>query len=436
MTLVLKKQSFYSISMKTFLTTFITLLCTPFFVAAGYAQTGKMLKQAAKAATQKPAVSVNQVSAPISHAAQNSTALLNAVQAAVPLGNKPDIPSVAPIRLSDEQKYQQEVAAIMNFSLDKKLLNYAYDLEKERSSARRLAMALQKYQTLNLTKDQTDNLVRKMDGFLVNNSLRNYLKNSVTNKNYKQFMRDLSNYYSLSVKFLGSYELRFIANQDAREIFAQTALDYMQMHPHKMNLKLREIMKSPAVSDEVKSTLRGFIALDKILPQHESAFLTVLREAHRQHTAGLAAARSEENVAETVKIYKDTLAELKDFIKRYNRSPRWNAPVKERRMYNKLLLLITHNQANHFKQVESYIDQIEQLLTEYPRIRLNAEQTITQLRLFVAKNHRLPRAITEAPEGSIPEKELELYESVFYWEGIDENFSKELALIRRISLKK
>ena len=195
-------------------------------------------------------------------------------------------------------------------------------------------------------------------------------------------------------------------------------------------------MKSPAVSDEVKSTLRGFIALDKILPQHESAFLTVLREAHRQHTAGLAAARSEENVAETVKIYKDTLAELKDFIKRYNRSPRWNAPVKERRMYNKLLLLITHNQANHFKQVESYIDQIEQLLTEYPRIRLNAEQTITQLRLFVAKNHRLPRAITEAPEGSIPEKELELYESVFYWEGIDENFSKELALIRRISLKK
>ena len=150
----------------------------------------------------------------------------------------------------------------------------------------------------------------------------------------------------------------------------------------------------------------------------------------------MAAARSEANVAETVKIYKDTLAELKDFIKRYNRSPRWNAPVKERRMYNKLLLLITHNQANHFKQVESYIDQIEQLLTEYPRIRLNAEQTITQLRLFVAKNHRLPRAITEAPEGSIPEKELELYESVFYWEGIDENFSKELALIRRISLKK
>ena len=292
-----------------------------------------------------------------------------------------------------------EIGTIMSFSLPKKTLNFSFTIEQERRQARGLVAWLQTHQTLNLNAEQEAELIERINKVVVNNSLKNFLFQSLSNKNYNQFLRDLANYYSLSVKFMSSYELRFISNQDVREVFAQTALDYMKMHPHKMNLKLREIMKSPLVDEEIKSSLRSFISQNQLLPQHESRLLTVLREAYKQHSYGLVSFRTQEDIQATIEIYRNTLKELESFIKRYNRSPRWNAPNPERRLYNKLFLMTQYNTANHFKQVNPYIIQIQQLLDQYPSIRLSAKETLDHLNIFIAKYNRLPTNATNTASG-------------------------------------
>ncbi len=422
MALARARFSFYSIDMKR-LTSLFTLFACIFLSANVYAQNkGKLALQLLK-----PTVPENAVKAAKQAFDARTSAILSAVNQAVPLP-KISPKKKAPIAKSKAatEAYLKEVTTIMDLPVEKEALNYAYAMELERSQARRLAATLKNYQTLNLSSVQEDELLDKISGVVVNHNLQKYLLNSMINKNYMQFMRDLANYYSLSVKFMTSYELRFIASQDVREVFAQTALDYMKAHPHKLNLKLREIMKSSWVSENIKSTLRGFIALNQILPQHESGFLTVLREAHKQYTAGLAAARSQESVTATVEIYKKTAKELEEFVKRYNRAPRWNAPLAERRLYNKLLLLITHNQANHFKLVAPYILQIRQLLTQNPHVRLSAVETLTQLQVFYKKYNRLPRAFNAAPGTRILEAELNLRESMTYWEMHDKTFTQKL----------
>ena len=433
MTLAAVVITFYSIYMhKNVKNTIALILCT-FVSISSFAQKGKSVKQIASAITKKEISSQIAEKAIQPGTTLQQTALLSAASASVPLTPPSPLKDAKATSLSAaDYKYQKEIGTVMNFSLNKKILNFTFALEQERSKARQLAALLQNYQTLHLGETQENAILDKMNSFIINNSLRKYLLDSMTNRNYMQFMRDLANYYSLSVKFMTSYEFRFISQQDVREIFAQTALDYIKTHPHKMNLKMREIMKSPFVSEDVKSTLRSFVRLKQILPQHESGFLTVLREAHKQHTAGLAAARSQEEITQTVEIYRSTLKELEEFIKRYNRSPRWNAPLPERRLYNKLLLLTVHNQANYFKQVIPYMQQMNQLLKQYPRVRWTAAETMQKLNAFIKKYHHFPRVITTLSEDrSILPEELELYETVSYWETMDKSFACELADLRR-----
>ena len=330
----------------------------------------------------------------------------------------------------DEHNFLYFIGKAMDVTKTKEMLNYSTLLEEERTQARHLANLLKNYQTLNLDEIRENELWDELDSFVVNKSLRRFLANSVENRNYIQFMRDLSNYYSLSLEFMASYELRFIASQDVREVFARTALEYMKVHPHKMNLKLREIMKSPYVDENVKSTLRSFIALEQILPQHESGFLTVLRAAHKQHTAGLAEARSQADIVTTVEAYKELAADLEEFVTKYQRSPRWNSPLPERRLYNRLLMLIAYNQANQFKQVLPYINKIITLLGKYPNIGMTAHETLEKVRAFTKANGHLPRQMSEIKEGEVvSDEELHLYESMMYWSTVNKDFAKQLAVL-------
>lgn len=425
--------SFYSIYMNNTLYRASVILAFIFVSSALYAQKGKIAGRAVSAATQKQVLTAAQRASlrpafPGVKPALYSTALSPSAQA---------VCAAAPVYTPQDNAYFDNLGITMDLGLEKKILNYAFSIEQERADARRLVNLLHSYQTLNLNTLQEDALLDKISETIVNHSLQEYLLNSMASKNYMQMIRELANYYSLSVKFMTSYELRFIAAQDVREVFAQTALSYMKDHPHKMNVKLREIMKSPAVNDEIKSALRGFVAVNRILPQHETRLLTVLREAYKQHAAGVAAARSHENISKTVAMYHDTLKELRQFVKRYNRSPRWNAPLKERRLYNRLLMLITHNQANHFKLAAPYIAQIQKLLEQYPHIRMTAPQTQHNLRAFALKYNRLPRLITEIPAGeTAAPQELELFESMIYWQMNDKSFAQEFTRLKELLPKR
>lgn len=408
---------------------------------ASFAQNkGKIVKQVMSAATEKtPAALSRAVSGTAAALSKEAASYAANANARFPMERRNLLSgnAVQETPVLNEKDLARRLSTAMALSKNKKVLNYAAALEQERTQARRLAATLKDFQTLNLSTLKEEELKKKISEVIVNNSLQRFLLGSIAEKNYTQFMRDLSNYYSLSVEFMASYELRFIAPQDVREIFAQTALEYMKAHPHKVNLKLREILKSPFVSDTVKASLRSFVALAQIQPQHESAFLTVLREAHKQYTAGLANARSQEDIAQTIAVYKEATAELEAFTSRYHRSPRWNAPMPERRLYNKLLILIMHNQANQFRQVTNYVTKMQRLLTQYPRINKTADETLVALHDFIEANGFFPRAVSSVPpEVEIPEAELDLYESVMFWETTDNNFQQAVrTLEKKFSLR-
>ncbi len=349
---------------------------------------------------------------------------------AFPVFSQGKLPSLGKILSKEAPNYvgpellRKNMGYIMPSSISKSFLNGIEPFARERAAANELYAEMEKNQTLNLTPGQFAALNNRIIRDIVNKSLKKYLTGSLTEKSYQQFMRDLANYYSLSVKYLTSYELRLINPDDAEEIFCQTALEYMKDHPHKINLKLREIMKSPFVTQEVKVILNHFIAQKEILPQHENALLTVLRKAYQEHSNGMAAALSSQEITATVQTYRSILEDLQRFVQQHNRSPRWNAPKEEQKLYNALLIMIHANAVNHFQAVNPYIEQIQQLLKAYPRIHLSKAETLEKLEDFYMINNRLPRVITEVPEGTvIPEAELELYESMLHWMSEDSSFT-------------
>lgn len=405
------------------------------FATASFAQKGKIVKQAVSAATENisavSATAATHAAAAAAKASRQAALASGAAEISSPI--RPMLKGTHPTAEAlNQNEMIRRFSTAMALSKNKEVLNYATALERERTQARRLAATLKDFQTLNLNTLKEEELKDKISETIINRSLQRFLMGSIAAKNYTQFMRDLSNYYSLSVEFMASYELRFIAPQDVREIFAQTALEYMKAHPHKVNLKLREILKSPFVSDTLKASLRSFVALSQIQPQHESAFLTVLREAHKQYTAGLAHVRSQEDITETIAVYQEAAAELEAFTNRYHRSPRWNAPLPERRLYNKLLILIMHNQANQFRQVTNYVTKMQRLLTQYPRINKTADETLELLQDFIQEKGFFPRAVSSAPSDvQIPEDELDLYESVLFWETTDNNFQQTVIALQK-----
>ena len=178
----------------------------------------------------------------------------------------------------------------------------------------------------------------------------------------------------------------------------------------------------------------GFVAMDEILPQYENSFLTFLRTAHKQHTAGLTSARTAEDITITVGVYQELLAELEQFTSTFHRSPRWNSNEDERRLYNKVLMLITYNQVNQFKQVLPYISQIKNLLNKYPSIGLTTYETLEKLRTFIEETGHFPRQISEAKPGEvIPEEELHLYECMVYWSTVNKNFATKITELHIIA---
>ena len=425
----------------------LALICCLCLSTVSFAQGGKIVKQTLQAATKDAAAQAGKkvLSSGVETAAKSAVTkaagqaltagahnvLQNVPQTAASVNTPANTFIKQPYKPAfDEQKFLQKIGTAMDFTKTKKVLNYSTLLEEERAQARRLANLLKNYQTLNLDEIRENELWDGLDSLVVNQSLHRFLSKSIENRNYIQFLRDLSNYYSLSLEFMSSYELRFIASQDVREVFARTALEYMKAHPHKLNLKLREIMKSPYVDENVKSTLRSFIALEQIMPQHESGFLTVLRAAHKQHTAGLSAARSQQDIVTTVEAYKELAAELEEFTTQYHRSPRWNAQLPERRLYNRLLMMIAYNQANQFKQVLPYIDQIITLLGKYPSIGLTAHETLEKVRAFTQANGHLPRQMSEIKDGEVvSDEELHLYESMVYWSTVNKDFAKQIVAL-------
>ncbi len=236
---------------------------------------------------------------------------------------------------------------------------------------------------------------------VINKTLSASLLTLLEKQDYKALVREISSYYAIPLE----RDLLTLSNKDLRETVAQSALDYAMTHQHKPNLPLRELLKSYKVSPRTKEHLRKYLAVPEILHKDPQGFKAFVRTAHTQHQKGLRQAVSATEVREAIRFYQVTMQELRVFTQKYHRQPRWNAPLKERELYNSLQLILVQNGFNTFYEAEMLKRQIRDILNDYPARSFRAFEE--DLKSFYAAYKRLPQSLDKKPHSS--ERERALY---------------------------
>lgn len=309
------------------------------------------------------------------------------------------------------------LAAYSMYPEAKKILNRNTQFEMERRAAYSLLKQTRSIHSVNNAVESK--LLDNFSQVVVNRSLQDYLLNAMADGNYEQVRRDLANYYSLSSDFLTAGELRLILPNNGKELFAATALAYMKDHPHKMNLKLRAVMKNPNVEAGTKAALQYFISAPSVPAEQEEEFLNALREGYTQYENAILEAYKDKNVINTIDAYRQTLLQLEAFIDQSGHAPGWYGDHAERVLHNRLSVLM-QNPINHFSDVQPYISEIRALLNKYPITYLPKEQTFDAMMTFVQQHGVLPAEWYSTHEYD-PEVR-KLVESISYWHANDNDF--------------
>ena len=306
-------------------------------------------------------------------------------------------------------------ATVMPETAAKTVLNYKTTYDIERNLAKKVLGTSQK---LDLLSDPNASELLLSEIITIRNaSLQNFLFNSLAEKDYELFLQDLSDYYSIPVEFVTTLELRFISPKNPEEVFANSVVNYMTRHPHKMNLKLREIMKNPLLDGELlgdrplKEVLHEYISRP-LTVQRQEEFSVFLKEAYKKHTKSLTLARKEAEA--TVAIYKDLLIRLQDFVARHGRVPAWSrGEEQERRLYNRLSIIMNHSTFNNFSAVLPYKQQIQAILEAYPKKYISLDETTDRLIAYVEQHGKMPKYPQD--ETQLTYAEDLFLESVYYW---------------------
>lgn len=235
---------------------------------------------------------------------------------------------------------------------------------------------------------------------VINQTLSKTLLQLLENKDYKQLAQELSDYYAIPL----DRDLENLSKKDLREFVVNSSLNYARNHPHKPNLPLRELLKSWKVSARTKEHLRKFLAIPELLHNNPEEFKKFARDAYNQHQKGLRQSINAAEVQATIRAYSITLEELRAFVAKNHRQPMWNAPIKERRLYNTLQLILTRNVTNTFLETETIKRQIREVLNQYPN--RSYYDFLKYFKEFHAKHQRLPQSLQERPSASLHERML------------------------------
>lgn len=235
---------------------------------------------------------------------------------------------------------------------------------------------------------------------VINKTLSSSLLQLLENKEYAQLAKEISDYYAIPL----DRDLASLSHRNLRETVVNSALSYAQTHPHKPNLPLRELLKSWKVTARTKEHLRKFLAVPELLHNNPEEFKKFVRDAYNQHQKGLRQSVNAPEVKATIRTYTLALQDLKAFVAKHHRQPMWNSPIKERRLYNTLQLILTRNTTNTFYETETIKRQLREVLSQYPNRPFYEFQKDFQD--FYTKHKRLPQSLQERPSASLHERML------------------------------
>lgn len=235
---------------------------------------------------------------------------------------------------------------------------------------------------------------------IINKTLKKTLLTLLEQKKYAQMAQELSDYYAIPL----DRDLLALSQKNMRETVVESALAYTKRHPHKPNLPLRELLKSEKVNARTKENIQRYLNNPVMVNVVPMGFKTMVRTAYKQHYKGVRQAVNSPEVQATVMSYNKTVAELRKFVAKHHRQPRWNAPLAERRLYNKLQLIMVHNVTNCFCEAETVKQEIRAILAKYPN--RSYEEFYKDYTDFVKTFKRQPEPLPQRPNASPREQQL------------------------------
>lgn len=303
---------------------------------------------------------------------------------------------------------------------EKVVLNQVYKTTQETRQAYALLNTLMKDPLYYISNEAGQKKgLELIDQTVINKSLRSSLRSSLLSRDVQSLIENLVNYYTLthSPVLTTTAGMTDLLHLDGKEAFIDTAFNYLLMHPHKVNRKLRYMMQSTLVTNETKGVIQHFINMPKpasMSGAEKMVFRSALAEAYTQYARGVQAAKSAESTIETVTVYARTLAELQEFVKANGRLPKWNSTdTNELMLHSRTEILMQDGHANHFEPVEKISAQIKTLLAQYAPVYPSEPETLNQLRSFINKNHRFPQARPGNP--GVSDEEANLYDALMHW---------------------
>lgn len=303
---------------------------------------------------------------------------------------------------------------------EKVILNQVHQATQETRQAYTLLTTLMKDPIYYITKEEGQQAgLALIDQTVTNKSLRTFLRTDLLARDVHMLVEDLINYYTLShtpvLKCTPGME--DLLHMGGKEAFVDTAFDYLLTHPHKVNLKLRHMMQSKLVANETKGVIQHFINMPDPAAASGAEKATLrgaLADAYTQYARGVQGAKEAPNTKETVIVYARTLADLQEFVKANGRLPKWNtSDSNELMLFTRTETLMSDDRANHFEPVVKFSSQIKALFAEYAPAYPTEQETLTQLRAFINKNHRFPQS--RPGNSGVSDEEATLYDALLHW---------------------
>lgn len=329
-------------------------------------------------------------------------------------------------------------ATVMALPTAKKLLNNNYTFVTEQRKGGKLLEWLETRQTVELTAAEEQDLLSQIEALCEKDKkLREVLTKDFNAHNYPELMHDLAGYYSLTPKYLPTAPESGVMETAAGEIFAQTTVDYLMMHPGKPTLKLREMIAAPFLQGTpLLERLKDLKNAKQLTTTDVPEALNTLMEAHMVYEANLKAASTDEQVLTAVEAYRALADDLAAFIKQYEHLPFLTTSSTESDLWNRMTIMLSENGVNEFGAALEQIGRIKKIVAENKPPYWTPQETAAKLAEFVNKNNRMPNwtigkkeIMPQRLEGYDPE--VLLVENMFYWRIYSRDFQESLGQIER-----
>lgn len=237
---------------------------------------------------------------------------------------------------------------------------------------------------------------------LHNNSLQQFLTESLQRGDIAAMRQDLTDYYLLNGKDM-----------------AQSSYEYLMRHPHKPTLALRRLLRQPLVDKELQQAAANLLQKNLSTPAEKEEAWKIIKQMVEQFQSRVQIVNHSLNLTERLSYYEYKAQELEDFIALNGRRPKWNTPNKEEaKLYKELEWIFLHTDKLYVEELQQAYKKVLDLWNAHTPKYLSYEETIEAFEDFVAKTGRAyPRNYRNSPEKeNVPDTEAQLYDDLAHWQ--------------------